>query len=922
MLTTSRTVGQLRRTLLVVETAFRGRGSRFLNVVTGRATIWHPLALRPPLKGEEMRPRRASSAGRIAKTSLALVGCALVVSVGAGRGSVRGLDQAAAGVSAPVVEPSVAHDTSPPLRDLIATGDVGAPPPIERENESPDSMPPDTLSQTDPLFAPSADPPNPFGVLESFEGISTAGLGVVTDCTQPNSCWPADASGAVGPNKSGTNILGPASSAAFWSGFFAPCTFGWTDEVVDYDHAADRWVVTRFAQDPSTNWWYECFAVSKTPDPTGSYYRYAFLISKTEFNDYEKLGIWPDAYYLTAQRNKIFPGLGLFVAAFERSKMLQGQPAQAVVFTLDNNGHRAGMLPADWDGQTAPPANAPNYLIRPTASALGWPGPDALELWQFKVDWSTPAASTLTLAQTLLPAPYQPACGFNQSCIPQPSTSTRLDPLASGYLMYRLAYRNFGSHQALVLNQTVDTGDLTPEVHAAVRWYELRSTGGAWSIYQQGDYAPDADNRWIGSIAMDRAGDIALGYNVSGFNRYPSIAFAGRTPGDPLGTLSNETALQSGGGSQTGFIFWSDYSQLTVDPTDDCTFWYVNGYQPTTTVNQGWATHIASFRSPSCPKATTALTYTGATAADFNDGATLSATLTNTFNGLPLQGEPLTFGLDGQSCMATTNAAGHAACQITPNEPAGNYPLTVSFAGTTQLEATNLNGTFVVNHEETTLAYTGPTLIANGSSIQLSGLLREDGTTPILGRKVDFTLGSGPGSQVCSGFTNLGGVATCTISPVAQPLGPDTVSATFGGDVFYRPATANADLLLFAFLANGAFVIGDLNATGAVTFWSSSWSILNAMTDGAAPAAFKGFAAQTGAPPSCGNDWTTTPGASSKPPDAVPSYMAVLVASSIAKSGATISGNTPAVVIVKTDPGYNPAPGHVGTGTVEASLCP
>jgi hypothetical protein len=857
----------------------------------------------------------------------------------------------------PQIRQAVAHDMSPSLRVLAAR--VAAEPPVTpiREDEelpagdlaAPSTVPRVTRRVATPqnLRYKAVLASNPFTLLRSFEGITTAETRPNTDCTIPNSCWSADASGAVGPNhymqsvnffysiykKDGTRILGPTSSAAFWNGFAAPCGGGWTDEVVLYDHQADRWFVSRFAQDPATNYWYECFAISTTPDPTDTYYRYAFLISKTEFNDYPKFGIWPDAYYMTSQRNKIFAGLGLFVTAFERSKMLTGQPAQMVQFTLDNNGtcdsngnncdHRAGMLPADWDGQTPPPANGPNYLVRPLSSTLGWPSPDALELWAFHVDWGNPGASTLALTDTLDPTPYQPACGFDQSCVPQPNTATRLDPLATGYLMYRLAYRNFGGHEALVLNQTVDEGDLTPDVHVGIRWYELRRTGGPWSIFQQGDYAPDSDHRWIGSIAMDRVGDIALGYNVSSSTRYPSIAYAGRLPGDPSGTLSQEATLQPGGGSQKGFIFWSDYSQLTLDPTDDCTFWYVNGYQPADSDNQGWATHIGAWRSPTCPKATTAITYTGATTEDYNDQTTLSATLTNTFDGLPVFGGTLTFSLDGQSCTDSTNASGHASCHITPNEPAGSYPLTVAFAGTSQLEPATFNGNFAVTHEETTLDYTGPTLIPNQGSVQLSGILREDGATPIAGRMVTFTLGSGPGAQSCSDATDLAGVAECTISPVTQPLGAGAVSAGFAGDAFYLPSSDSASTIVFAFLAKGSFVVGDQSAAGSVTFWSQNWSSKNVLSGGAAPDAFKGFAATLSAtPPACGITWTTGPGAGASPPATVPAYMAVIAASSVTKSGVTISGNAPSLVIVKTDPGYAPNPGHPGTGTVVATLCP
>jgi hypothetical protein len=754
-------------------------------------------------------------------------------------------------------------------------------------------------------------------------------------------------------DKSGNLLLGPSSTASFWSGFSAaPCGGGWTDVVVLYDRAADRWFVSRFAKDPATNYWYQCFAISQTPDPTGQYYRYAYLISQTEFNDYPKFGIWPDAYYMTAERDKTFSGKGQFVAAFERDKMLAGDPSpQMVLFTIDgdpsrvcdpnpkdpnNCDHRAGMLPSDWDGRTAPPAGAPNYLVRPISSALGWSGPDRLEVWRFHVDWSSPGASTLTLTDTLLPKPYQPACGFDytwnyidQNCIPQPGTTTRLDPLASGFLMYRLAYRNFGDHEALVLNQTVDLGDLAPAVHAAVRWYELRRNGGAWSIFQQGDYAPDSDHRWIGSIAMDRVGDIALGYNVSGPNRYPSIAYAGRTPGDPLGTLSDEATLKAGGGSQTGYIFWADYSQLTLDPTDDCTFWYVNAYQPTTRNDMSWATHIGAFRSPTCPKATTSLSYTGATTRDYDDQATLSATLTNTFNGLPVEGASLTFGLDGQSCTATTDVSGQASCNITPNEVAGSYPLTVHYGGTEQLESGDFAGTFVVTHEETTLTYTGPTLLAQNMGNTFTALLREDGVSPIAGRTVMIQVGSGLSAQSCSGTTTAAGVAMCSIDPLTVAQGPQPITASFLGDAYYLSSSANANGIVFAYLAKGAFVLGDLTvgsalATTTVTWWSSNWSALNSLSGGAPPPAFKGYAITTSSkPPACGGTWTTGGGSSPPPPGPtdVPAYMATAVASSATKSGTTINGNIVKIVIVQTDSGYSPAAGHDGTGKVVATLC-
>jgi len=880
--------------------------------------------------------REARSGLWLAASCLALAGSCTTErgSAGeAGRAGENGAAPTAARDGRPRVRTPVAHDLSPPLRVLARR--VGKPEPFEEEEE-PVGAP--ARGRAAPVRDPLADDLafsmlNPFSPLQNFEGISTAelntaGLAVIN--------FAADNSGAAGPNhyvqsvnfaysiydKTGTRLLGPTASSSFWNGFAGSCGGNWSDVVVLYDRVADRWFVSRFAQDAAKQW-FQCFAISQTADPTGAYFRYAYLIDTVEFNDYPKFGVWPDAYYMTAQRDKIFPGKGLFVAAFERAKMLAGDgAAQMVLFSLDNGGNRAGMLPADWDGQLAPAAGAPNFLVRPLSADLGWSS-DALEVWKFHVDWGTPAASTLTLADTLAPATYHPACGMNQNCIPQPGTATKLDPLASGYLMYRLAYRNFGDHEALVLNHTVDAGDLAPAVHGAVRWYELRRTGGAWSIFQQGTHAPDGDHRWIGSIAMDRAGSIALAYNVSGAARSPSIAYAGRLDGDPAGTLSDEVSIQEGGGSQTGFIFWSDYSQLTLDPTDDCTFWYVNSYQPSTSANQNWNTRIASFRAPACPRATTALVYTGAVTEDFHDPATLSATLLNTFNGLPLVGRPVTFAIGAQSCGGTTDATGHAACVIIPNVAAGAYPLTASFPGDAQLEPAAFAGSFLVTREETTVEYTGPTVIANGSSLSLSAILREDGVTAIAGRTLQFTLGSGATAQSCSGLSSATGVASCTIASVAQPLGAGQVTAAFAGDAFYLPSSDSAATVLFAFLDSGAFVVGDGSASGPVTFWAADWTARNVLSGGAGPPAFKGFAATLAStPPACGVGWSTAPGNSSKPPAAVPSYMGVLVATAVAKSGSAIAGDAPTIIVVKTDPGYSPNPGHAGTGTVVASFCP
>jgi photosystem II stability/assembly factor-like uncharacterized protein len=324
------------------------------------------------------------------------------------------------------------------------------------------------------------------------------------------------------------------------------------------------------------------------------------------------------------------------------------------------------------------------------------------------------------------------------------------------------------------------------------------------------------------------------------------------------------------------------------------------------------------------------LKYTGDVTDDYHDSANLSAILTATSTGSPIAGASVTFTLGTQGCSGTTSAVGVASCSIASlNQVPGPYTVMASFAGGTVGGVPYLPSTdskpFTITKEQTTLSYTGDVVIANGGTAHMSGVLLEDGTVPIAGRTVTFTLGTDGSAQTCTGVTDATGTATCTISPVNQPLGPGTVGDSFAGDAFYLPSSASASTTVFAFLVNGAFVIGDGNAAvgASVEFWGAQWSKLNSLSGGSAPASFKGFASTLSAePPHCGISWTTQPGDSSAPPATIPTYMGVLVASSVSKSGSEISGDAPSIVVVKVDPGYAPEPGSPGTGTVVAKVCP
>src|SRR5262249_49894255 len=296
-----------------------------------------------------------------------------------------------------------------------------------------------------------------------------------------------------------------------------------------------RWVMTQFAVS-GPGGFFQCVAISQTDDATGAWYRYSFPYL-SQFNDYPKLGVWPDAYYITFNMF-ILPStfLGPRACAYDRSRMLAGLSATQQCFQLSST--IGTLLPADLDGATPPAAGSPNYLVTEAP-------PATLALYKFHVDFVTPENSTFTGPFNMSVAAFSEPCGFTDcDGIPQLGTSQLLDSLGDR-LMYRLAYRNFGDHESLVVNHSITAGSAV-----GVRWYELRGPSGTPFVYQQGTWAPDSEYRWMGSIAMDRFGNIALGYSISSSTRNPSIRYAVRASGDPLGQFGTETQIIAGTGSQ------------------------------------------------------------------------------------------------------------------------------------------------------------------------------------------------------------------------------------------------------------------------------------------------------------------------------------------------------------------------------------
>jgi uncharacterized repeat protein (TIGR01451 family) len=388
-------------------------------------------------------------------------------------------------------------------------------------------------------------------------------------------------------SKSGSLLAGPFAINSLWAGTAAPCaTQNLGDPVVLYDHLADRWLMSQFAS-PS----HVCIAVSRTGNPvTGGFFAYQFNVGS--FPDYFKLGVWPDAYYMAAN----FGGQ-VTVVAFNRAQMLNGNPGNFVQFNVAGLPGLGGnmMLPSDLDGSRPPPAGSPNYFYR-QVDGDNFGGADRIEIFEFRVNFVNPALSTFTGPTNLPMAAFDSAlCGFfSFACVPQPGTTTTLDPI-NEWPMWRFQYRNFGSHETLVGNFTVDVG----ADRAGIRWFELHKVSeAAWTIFQQGTFAPGTAHRWIGSIAMDRDRNIALGYSISSSTVFPSIHYTGRLSTDPLGRMpQGEENLINGSGFSTSNR-WGDYSSLNVDPLDDCTFWYTNQYIAASGV--AWRTRIGSFRFLSC----------------------------------------------------------------------------------------------------------------------------------------------------------------------------------------------------------------------------------------------------------------------------------------------------------------------------------
>ncbi len=723
----------------------------------------------------------------------------------------------------PVVQRPVYFDVSPPLRDMAKKF------PGKADNSWKDGIVKNMFNvrKKPPVTIPAGQF-DPF--LQSVDGM------LITDTTIQNfegnsntqGYVPPDTHGDVGPNhyfqvvnchysiysKTGTLLLGPLANSSVFTGL--PNNSNDGDAVVIYDEQADRWLFSQFSLPNYPNGpFYQMIAVSATGDPTGTWYRYQYTFDNMP--DYPKFGVWPDGYYMSANQFTPSPQswAGCLAAAYDRAAMLAGSSSSSMItFTKPSTNEAFSWLPSDCDG-AFPTGSPPNYFVYMYDGS----STDHLGLYEFHVDWTTPANSTFTNFLSL------PVAAFTTSVngIDQPSTTVNLDPI-NDRLMYRLQYRKFSGYESMVCNHTVDISSSV----AGIRWYELRKTTGSWSIYQQGTYAPsDGNSRWMASAAMDGNGNIALGYSVSGPGLYPSIRYTGRKNGDPLNTMTiAEKGICTGTGAQTsGSQRWGDYSSMTCDPSVNGIFWYTNEYL-TTTPPSSWKTRIASFRFSNPP-----VTVTSAATAVTPTSATLNGTVNP--NGLATTWyfEWGTTTAYGNTTAVTSAGTGTSTVSVN----AGITGLTGGVTYHYRLAATNSDGTSY--GADMTFTYgaavvtTAAALSITGTSAVSGGNVTSDGGYAVTARGVCWGTSANP---TISGNHTTDGSGTGTFSSTITGLSANTQYhvrsyATNSVGTFY------GDDLTFTTLCGVSSIPLSENFNGATipSCWtqqasagaSSSWSV-------------------------------------------------------------------------------------------------
>lgn len=466
-------------------------------------------------------------------------------------------------------------------------------------------------------------------------------------------------------DKSGNPLTPPFKLSSVFASLGTVCsTRNDGDPIILFDPLADRWILSQFCtQAPPFR---QMLAVSKTGDPTGEYYIYEFIMPNNKLNDYSKIGVWTDAYYMSTDEffGSDYAGSGAF--AFDKQKLLKGDPTASYIYfdlASPTTLRIGGLLPTDFDGLNPPPNGSPNIFVGYTATEYG-DAQDAIRLFDFHADFSNPNNSTFSERpeSPLAVSPFDPTSPVGRDDIAQPPPGEKLDS-QSDRLMYRVGYRNFGTHESLVFNQTVRVTPVEQVYRAGVRVYELRRASAGFNVRESASFGNNETSRFMGGAAQDHQGNLAFSYSRSDEIKFPSIFYSGRLAADPIGTFRMEEFLITGTGVQKAFGFrWGDYSGMSIDPSDDCSFWITNEYYTLESQEEsdfGWLTRIGKFKFPECTDA---------------PRSTINGAVINAANGQPIANATVT----ASAFSRNTNANGNYGNLIVlPN----SYSLTASARG-------------------------------------------------------------------------------------------------------------------------------------------------------------------------------------------------------------------------------------------------
>jgi hypothetical protein len=578
-------------------------------------------------------------------------------------------------------------------------------------------------------------------------------------------------------DKTGALLKGPVSLSSLFGGLNSLCsTTNGGDPIVLWDKLSGRWLISQLAFTNNFRTNYVCIAVSQTGDATGTFSLYAFKFA--QLPDYPKFGVWSSSdtpggsdYYMSANLFSTALYYGPAVCAFNGGDMQNNRTARFACVKPSSATSHFSLLPSDLDGTTPPATGESNYFVE-LGTGISSSSGNTLKMLPFKATWSATGGSLNSPSAIDITVPsYTLACGSGGACIPQPGTTKQLDSLGDR-LMYRLAFRK-GTYETLLVNHSVDIGSGV----VGLRWYEIRSNSGSTletsrTLIQSGTYSPDDSYRWMGSIAEDKNGNIGIAYSLSSALVSPSIMYSGRAAGssDPAGTLGSEVTLLPGSGSETGANRWGDYSSLSLDATDDCTFWYTNEYFNGSS-SYSWRTRIASFRFSDCGTASKLPSSTTVTSlpnpSNVDDSVTFTAAVT------PSGATGNVDFFDGTTLLGGQTLVGSQASFSTSSLSAGDHSITAVYGG----DGVYNGSTSAVLTQ--TVNSTTPTGSFSLSSDQSSQNVPRSGQTSFT---ITVTPSNGFGSAVALSASGVPPQSTATFStnPVTGGSGTSTLTITIG----------------------------------------------------------------------------------------------------------------------------------------------